>query len=91
MEEAVRQKIDGRLTTQLIRETYFKTKKRMNLQEGVMRGRHYGTSWKRANPQEKVLYEMIRKGKKDKKLAEGKEEPQNDENYELNFPINEDL
>jgi len=88
MEEAVREKIKERLTTQLIREAYFKAKRKLNLQEGVMRNRHYGSSWKVIDVQRKTLYEIMKKNKKSGKLIETTpliEEKDIELDYEPNF------
>lgn len=61
IEESIREKIGKRLTENLIREVYFKTKRSMNITEGVMKRRHYCTSWKTQESCKKAIYEAVRR------------------------------
>lgn len=59
-EATLREKIEKRLSENLIREVYFTTKKRMGIYEGVNNMRHYSTSFKPVEHQKRVVYEALK-------------------------------
>jgi hypothetical protein len=57
--ESTRSKVKSRLTEGLIREVYFKSKKNLNMSEGVARQRHYVSSWKAEEGSVKLTRKMM--------------------------------